>query len=143
MVQRKAADTTVPLDPGLYQVSLVTGVALLVLGVGGILLPKASSKMYGVPLTGPDEAEGAYVRATAVRDLSLGGMFLSFAALRDRRALGIAALFSSVVAVGDGTIALRHSPAPLRVLPLHWGSVVALWGFAYVLLRDGTLKSDL
>ncbi len=133
----------VHLDPGLYRISVVTGVALLALGVGGILFPKASSKMYGVPLTGSDEPEEAYVRAAAVRDLSLGGIFLSFTALHDRRALGIAALFSSVVAVGDGTIALRHSPAPRWVLPIHWGSAVALWGFAYLLLRDRTLKNEL
>ena len=125
---------------GLYQISVAAGVALLGLGAGGILFPLPSSKIYGVPLTGSDDAGTAYIRATAVRDLALGGMFLVFAGLRDRRALGVTVLLSSVVAVGDGSIALKHSPAPGRALLIHGGSTVALWGFAYLLLRGNATK---
>ncbi len=132
--------TEEPLSPGLYRISIAAGVALLGLGAGGVLFPLSSSKMYGVPLTGLEDTGAAYVRATAVRDLSLGGMFLAFAMLGDRRALGVTTLLSSVVAIGDGSVALRHGPAPAKVLPIHWGGAVALWGLAYLLLRGNPAK---
>jgi len=133
------------LSPGLHRVSIAAGIALLGLGAGGVLFPLASSKMYGVPLAKAESEDAgvAYVRATAVRDLSLGGMFLAFAMLRNRQALGVTTLLSSVVAVGDGSIALRHGPAPGKVLPIHWGSAVALWGLAYLLLRENPRESHL
>ncbi len=124
------------IEPALYWVSMAAGTALLAIGAAGVAFPRASSKMYGVPIS--DEIGEAYLRATAVRDIPLGGLLLSFAALGDRRALGLTFALGSLIAVGDGSIALRYSPYPLRVLPLHWGGVAAFCGLGYLLLRKKT-----
>ncbi len=130
--------------PGLQRVSVLAGVALLAIGAGGVLFPEPSSRGYGVPFSvpSPGGAGPAYLHATAVRDMSLGGLLLLLARVGDRRVLGAGFLLISAVAVGDGAIALRHSPAPRRVLPVHWGSAAILWGMAYLLLRDGPARAS-
>lgn len=123
------------LAPMLFWSSVATGASLAAFGIGGIVAPRPLAKVYGVPVhTGAGEA---YLRATAVRDLSLGGIFLAFAGLRDRRALGTVFLLTAAVAAGDGSVALRYSRTPARVLPIHWGSALGLLGAAYLLLRGG------
>ncbi len=123
------------IEPGLYWSSIATGASLVAFGIGGLAAPKPSSKMYGVPIAG--STGEAYLRATAVRDLTLGGIFLAFAGLEDRRALGTVFLLTAAVAAGDGSVAMRYSRTPGRVLPIHWGSAVGLLGMAYLLLRGG------
>ncbi len=130
-----AASDSAQLGFGLRWFSAATGMALLGLGAAGALFPEPAAELYGVPLSGGSGA--AYLSAASVRDISLGGTLLAFAMLGDRRALGVTFLLGSVIAGGDGAIALRHSPAPLRVLPLHWGGAMAFWGMAYLLLRKG------
>ncbi len=130
-----AKKQTAELAPMLRWSSVATGAALVGIGIGGLVAPKPSSKMYGVPILSNGSAGAAYLRAVAVRDISLGGIFLAFAGLRDRRALGTAFLLTAAVAAGDGSVALRYSRTPARVLPIHWGSAAGLLAAAYLLLR--------
>ncbi len=119
--------------PLLYWASTGTGAALLALGAAGVLFPESSSSMYGVPTNG--NAGTAYLRAAAVRDVSLGGIVLLLAQAGDRKVLGRCLLLVAVVAVGDTSVNLRHSPAPARSLPTHLGGIAGCCALAYLLLR--------
>jgi hypothetical protein len=46
-------------------------------------------------------------------------MGLTFALLRDRRAMGLTVLFGAVIPIGDAIVVIRNSPTPLLYLPLH------------------------
>ena len=121
------------IGPALYRLSV--GGALTMMGIGAIagIRPALAARAYGVPAEG--ESARAYMTAAGVRDLSFGGLVLVFALLRDRRALGASAALGSVIAIGDGLIALRHGPDPKKVLPMHWGSAAACIVAAAALLR--------
>ena len=121
------------LNSGLYWSSIATGVVLLAIGTIASVNPESAAKSYGVPLSG--EPADKYMTAAGVRDLAVGAAVLSFALLRDRRALGISLACTSAIAVGDGVIALRNGPDPKRVLPVHWGAAVGCIGLACLLLR--------
>lgn len=131
MRENNAAEAT--LGAGLYWSSVATGAVLLAIGVVASVHPASAAQSYGVPLSG--EPADKYMAAAGVRDLAVGAAVLSFALLRDRRALGVSLACTSAIAVGDGIIALRNSPDPKRVLPVHWGAAVGCIGLACVLLR--------
>jgi hypothetical protein len=59
---------------------------------------------------------------------------LTFAILRDRRAMGLTLLFGAVMPIGDALVILRNSPAPLTYLPLHFGEAVGCWVLAFIFL---------
>lgn len=124
---------TASLSAGLRWVGIASGTAMLGIGTLATLNPEAAARSYGVPVNG--EYDRAYLTAAGVRDLCLGGLLLTFSLLRDRRALGVSAALGSAIAVGDGVIALRHGPDPIRVLPVHWGGAVGAIGLAVLLLR--------
>ena len=118
---------------GLYWTSVATGAVLLAIGAIASVHPASAAKSYGVPLSG--EPADKYMAAAGVRDLAVGAAVLTFALLGDRRALGVSLACTSAIAVGDGVIALRNSPDPKRVLPVHWGAAVGCIGLACLLLR--------
>ncbi|MDQ6925875.1 MAG: hypothetical protein M3154_06540, partial [Candidatus Eremiobacteraeota bacterium] len=67
------------------QRTLARGVAVLfaVIGAGGVIAPRLSAGQFGIPSR--DAAALAFVRATAVRDIILGGIV--FASLKEPRTL--------------------------------------------------------
>ncbi len=98
-------------------------VLLTLLGAGGIVAPKASAAQFGIPVADPPAL--AFVRATAVRDVILGGIV--FASLSDRRALRRVLAWASVAGLGDAL-----AVASVRGLrPQH---AVHLGGFAALAL---------
>ena len=127
------AEAGTALSAGLYWSSVATSAVMLAIGTIASVNPERAAKSYGVPLSG--EPADKYMTAAGVRDLAVGAAVLTFALLRDRRALGISLACTSVIAVGDGVIALRNSPDPKRVLPVHWGAAVGCIGLACLLLR--------
>ncbi|HWT04606.1 MAG TPA: DUF4267 domain-containing protein [Xanthomonadales bacterium] len=97
-----------------------------VIGVGGVLAPRLSARMFGIPTDDP--AALAFVRAAAMRDVILGGIV--FAALNDatmlRRVLG----WASIVGLGDAVaVASVRGLRPQHVL--HLGGFAALAALAF------------
>jgi hypothetical protein len=87
---------------------------------------------YGVPLAGG--ADNAWISSAAVRDLAFGCLTLSFALLRDSRAMGLSLLFGSLIPIGDAIVVLRNSPTPLMYLPLHVGGALGCLVLAVIFL---------
>ncbi len=129
----RPAQPPAPLSVAWSAMSAAAGLALVGLGVAAAVAPATAARLFGVPVTG--DAGLAYVTAAGVRDLAAGGLTVAFALRRDRRAVGLTVLVGTLIPVGDGLVALRHSPAPWRCVPLHWGSALACLAFAGLLLR--------
>ena len=119
------------MSPLFTALAVAAGLTLVALGLASMVAPVTAARLFGVPAGG----DAAYVTVAGVRDLAAGGLVVAFALLRDRRAVGVSVLVGSVIPIGDGTMALLHSPTPLRFVAMHWGSAVVCLAFAAVLLR--------
>jgi hypothetical protein len=109
--------------------------SLLLVGMGVFFAcdHAGAAAAYGVSLAGgPDNA---WISSAALRDLAFGCLALTFALLRDRRAMGLSLLFGAIIPIGDGIVVLRSSPTPWEFLPLHWGGAVVCLVLAFILLR--------
>jgi hypothetical protein len=82
--------------------------ALAVLGIGGaaLLWPRQATRTYGVPTDEQDVVP--YVRATAARDLTMGGFVLWAALANDRPAMEAGLLSCTLAPLADFVIVLRH-----------------------------------
>jgi hypothetical protein len=110
------------LGPLMTTVSVLGSLVLIIMGVAFALDHTGAATAYGIPLTGG--SDNAWISSAALRDLAVGGLGLSFAFLRDRRAMGLTLLFGTIIPIGDALVVLRNSPAPLAYLPLHIGGAV-------------------
>jgi hypothetical protein len=70
-------------------------------------------------------------------DITFGALGLSFALLRDRRAMGLTLLFGAIIPLGDAIVVARHSATPREYLPLHLGGSVTCLVLAVVFLFPG------
>jgi hypothetical protein len=113
-------------------ISVLGSVLLIVLGIAFALDHPGAALAYGVPVAGG--ADNAWISSAALRDLAFGCLGLTFALLRDRRAMGLALLFGALIPIGDVVIVLRNSPTPLTYLPLHAGGAIACLVLAAVVL---------
>ena len=82
--------------------------ALAVLGIGGSALrwPEKSTRTYGIP--NDDADTHAYVRATAARDLVMGGFVLWAAIANDRPAMKAGLLVCSLAPLADLLLAYER-----------------------------------
>jgi len=91
-----------------------------------------AARAYGVALSGgPDNA---WISSAALRDLAFGGLALSFALLRDKRAMGLCLLFGAIIPAGDAIVVLQNSATPWEYLPLHLGGAIVCLVLAAILL---------
>jgi hypothetical protein len=107
------------------QRTLARGIAIgfTVIGAGGVLAPKLSATQFGLP-TG-DPAALAFVRATAMRDVILGGIV--FASLDEPKTLRRVLGWSSVVGLADAVVvASVRGLRPAHVLHLSGFAALAL-----------------
>jgi hypothetical protein len=123
----------VRLSPVLYWIAVTSALVLFAIGLRMILDHAGAAEAYGVSVSGI--ADEAYMSAAGVRNLFVGGVLLVFTLLRDRRALGVCALFGTVISIGDGLNVLRHSSTPLQFVLVHWVTGAASLVMAYFLLR--------
>jgi hypothetical protein len=91
-----------------------------------------AARAYGVDLSGG--SNNTWITSAALRDLAFGALALSFALLRDRRAMGLSLLFGAIIPAGDALVVLESSTTPWQYLPLHVGGAVACLVLAAILL---------
>jgi hypothetical protein len=120
------------LGPLMVVISVLGSLLLIVMGIVFALDHLLAAQAYGVPLSGGND--NAWISSAALRDLAFGCLALSFALLRDRRAMGLSLLFGSLIPIGDAIVVWRHSPTPLIYLPLHVGGAVGCLVLALILL---------
>jgi hypothetical protein len=120
------------LGPVTRAISVVGSLVLIMMGVIFALDHAGAASAYGVSLSGG--ADNSWISSAALRDLAFGSLALTFALLRDRRAMGLSLLFGALIPVGDAVVVLRNSPAPLLYLPLHLGGAIACLALAAILL---------
>ena len=105
----------------------------LFLGLRFILVPTAASRDFGLTtaLTSPAGT------VKGVRDVCAALLMLSFAWLRDQRALGVYALLGAIIPAVDGWVAAKEGGGWDwgRALQ-HWCGVPAAWAMAYFLLTS-------
>ena len=109
------------------QRTLARGIAVgfIVIGAGGAIAPKLSAGMFGLPTDDP--AGLAFVRATGLRDVILGGIV--FASLDNAKMLRRVLGWSSVAGLGDAlAVASVRGLRPAHVL--HLGGFAALAALA-------------
>ncbi|HEX3464962.1 MAG TPA: DUF4267 domain-containing protein [Candidatus Elarobacter sp.] len=97
-----------------------TGAALIAVGVGAVVDPKASAAMFGVPVDGDALV---FVRAAGARDAILGAIVVTSGDEGGtlRRVLGL----TSLIGLSDG-IALAALRGPRWQHALHLGGFAAL-----------------
>ena len=120
------------LGPVLFIISILGSLLLIGMGIVFALDHTGAATTYGVPLSGGPE--NAWLSSAALRDLAYGCLALTFALLRDRRAMGLCLLFGALIPIGDAIIVIRHSPNPLLYLPLHAGGAIACLILAVIFL---------
>ncbi len=103
------------------------GVSLLAIGALAITAPEVAARMYGVPSEGVSTR--AYVWATGLRDVAIGGWLLALVALRvDRRVIATSILVLALIPLGDLLIvAVTFGLGSKAALALHGA---AIGGFA-------------
>jgi hypothetical protein len=99
------------LGPVTRAISVVGSLVLIMMGVIFALDHAGAASAYGVSLSGG--ADNSWISSAALRDLAFGSLALTFALLRDRRAMGLSLLFGALIPVGDG----RHRGVQYK--PLH------------------------
>jgi hypothetical protein len=106
-------------------------VAVLGIGTGALIWPKASTRTYGIP----DDSAGAhaFVRATAARDLVMGAFVLWAAIANDRPAMQAGLLACTAAPLADLLIAYRSSGL-VPSLAIHAAGVGGVLG-AWAVLR--------
>lgn len=118
--------------PGLMAISIAGSCLLILMGVVFACDHRSASFAYGVQLSGgPDNA---WISSAALRDLAFGAVGLSFALLRDRRAMGLCLLFGAIIPLGDAAVVFRNGATPWMYLPLHLGGAVTCLILAGVFL---------
>jgi hypothetical protein len=116
----------------LFVISLLGSLVLIAMGIIFTLNHTGAAAAYGVPVSGgPDNS---WISSAAVRDLAFGCLALTFALLRDRRAMGMTLLFGALIPIGDAIVVLRNSPSPLTYLPLHLGGAIGCLVLAGIFL---------
>jgi hypothetical protein len=120
------------LGPLMFAISVIGSLVLIFMGIAFALDHTGAAMAYGVPLSGG--ADNAWISSAALRDLSFGCLALTFALLRDRRAMGLSLLFGAIIPIGDAIVVLRNSPTPLAYLPLHVGGALGCIVLAVILL---------
>jgi len=126
------------LGPAMLWITLLGSLLLITMGIVFSLDHEGAAKAYGVPVSGG--VENAWISSAALRDLAYGCLTLTFALLRDRRAVGLCLLYGTMIPAGDALVVLRNSPAPLDYLPLHLGGAIGCLVLAFILLRPSGLR---
>lgn len=108
-------------------------VAVLGIGTGALVWPRASTRTYGIPDDTPNTE--AFVRATAARDLVMGAFVLWAAAVDDRAAMQAGLIACSAAPLADLVIAFRRSGL-VPQLAIHASGVVGVVGALAVLRSE-------
>jgi hypothetical protein len=116
----------------LYVISLLGSLILIAMGIIFTLDHAGAAAGYGVPVSGG--TDNSWISSAALRDLAFGCLALTFALLRDRRAMGLTLLFGALIPVGDAIVVLRNSPTPITYLPLHLGGAIGCLVLAGIFL---------
>jgi hypothetical protein len=123
------------LGPMLSIISLVGSLLFVLIGIFFFLNHNDAAAAYGVSLSGG--ADNSWISSAALRDLVYGCLTMTFALLRDRRAVGLCLLVGALIPVGDAIVVLSNSPDPLKYLPLHLGGAIGCLVLAGILFRSG------
>jgi len=108
----------------------IIGLVLLAAGPATLLSPESAASTFGIPLDGT--ASRAYVFATAMRDVALGGVLLGLLYFDvSRRVLATTILAIAFVAACDATTVIVHAGWQ------RWPSLIAHLGGLVVLLGLG------
>ena len=112
---------------------------LVALGAFAIAAPEAAAVMFGIPARA-NEA-GAYIRATATRDIASGCWFLALLAIGVcRKTLGASLIAVALIPVGDFINVYLNGSQSTTALLLHGGSSVAFVVFGAWLWRTGVSR---
>jgi hypothetical protein len=120
-----------------FALSGLVCVALVAIGVAGLVAPGRASAEYGIVLDDPRAL--AFIRAMAVRDLAIGGILALMVLAKAREMLAWALLVTMLIAVVDFAVVTldRRPPARPRIdraPALHAGGIVGLLVTAAALL---------
>src|ERR1700743_175515 len=102
---------------GLFVISVLGSCLLILMGTIFAFNHAGAAFAYGVQLSGG--SDNAWISSAALRDLAFGALGLSFALLRDRRAMGLCLFFGAIIPLGDAVVVFRNSGTPWEYLPLH------------------------
>jgi hypothetical protein len=121
------------LSPPLFAISVAGSLSLILIGVFFALNHVVAADAYGVPVSGG--VDNTWITSAALRDLAFGCLALTFALLRDRRAMGLCLLFGAIIPIGDGIVVILNNPSPWKNLQLHLGGAAVSLVLAVILLR--------
>lgn len=102
-----------------YAVALLAAVAIIVIGLMYLFVPRQATLGFGLPL--PEEGANIawWLRLKGVRDIVSGLVVLALFAWSDGRTLGIVLLIESFTALGDMTLVLAARGAAGKAFGIH------------------------
>ena len=117
-------------------IALLAGCAIIGIGVGYLLNPRAMAPSFGLPL--PEEGRNTtwWLRLKGVRDVASGVLLLLLEASSGSRTLGLALLVLTLIPVGDMSTVLAAKGRTRAALSVHGLTAALMMLGAVILLME-------
>ncbi|MFD3746154.1 DUF4267 domain-containing protein [Nocardia sp. NPDC058633] len=120
--------------------SLLGGVFIIYVGVNYLIVPEATAAGFGLPAVPEGEAV-AFLNLKGVRDVVSGLVILGLLATKQRFALGVAMLASSLTPFGDMATVLSWHGSTATAFGVHGFTAVLVALAGVLLLREGRVST--
>ena len=117
-------------------VALLTALAILGIGLGYLVSPRAMMPSCGLPLAELGANTAWWLRLKGVRDIAAGVLVLTFMAVDRHRALGLVLLIEAIIPIGDMSTILAARGRAATALGVH-GVTATLMILAAIPLLSG------
>lgn len=119
--------------------TLLVGVAIILVGLRFLIAPPAGAAGYGLPVD-PGQGDG-FLLAKGLRDIASGLFVFTLVATASRRVVGLFMMVATVIPIGDAVIVATHAglqqPLPLSI----HGATAAFMAVLATLLISGARGS--
>lgn len=116
--------------------SLAGAAFITYVGIRYVTVPAIEAPGFGLRVAPTGEAAD-FLNTKGVRDIGSGLLIVALLAARQRYALGIAMLATSVIPVGDMLTILRHSGSTAMAFGVHGVTAALVAATGVLLLREG------
>ena len=117
-----------------YSIALLTGLAMIFLGVRFFFAPEAATAAFGIHFN--DQGDYSFDYIKGIRDVFSGVIICIFVLIKEKRALGVTLLAGTIIPINDMLIVLSKNYAGfLQALP-HMIAIAICAFFGIVLLAQ-------
>jgi hypothetical protein len=121
--------------------SLLGGLFIIYIGVNYLVVPETTAAGFGLPAV-PEGDAVAFLNLKGVRDVVSGLVILGLLATKQRFALGVAMLATSLTPFGDMATVLSWHGSTAIALGVHGCTAVLVALAGVLLIREGRVSSS-